>query len=177
MIGPLAMTTPAAWVPTLRLVPSSFRAVSISSRVVGLVSYSRFRSGLCLSDSSSVMLRTFGTRAAQLRHLALQLRDCVARLQRLLFQPLELHILIPQPGQFLGGLAQLLELRVPVGDQLLALRLRLLQLLILLPQFFQLRLVIIATGGKQRGQSDRKKRTRKGSAGFLSAKRFHAHCH
>ena len=46
--GPLAMTTPAACVPALRLVPSSLRAMSISSRTSGSLSYSCLQVGALL---------------------------------------------------------------------------------------------------------------------------------
>ncbi len=59
MIGPLAITTPAAWVPTLRLVPSSFRAMSTHCFTAGSESYSRRKSGTSIASFSPSAIAPF----------------------------------------------------------------------------------------------------------------------
>ncbi len=57
------MTTPAAWVPLCRTIPSSCRADSITSLTVSS-SAMRFNSGTCWSASDSFAPGTFGIRSA-----------------------------------------------------------------------------------------------------------------
>ena len=55
------MTTPAAWVEAWRGIPSTFRAVSISSVTFGSVSYIRFSSGETSNARFSVIFSSIGT--------------------------------------------------------------------------------------------------------------------
>ena len=59
MIGPLEITTPAAWVPMLRFIPSNLRATSTQFFTVGSLSYSFLKSGTVIASARSSEMAPF----------------------------------------------------------------------------------------------------------------------